>query len=108
MGVNLIYMTAGSKEEAESIGKELVQSRLVACVNIIDNMSSIYWWEDKLQSDREVILIAKTTEALAAQVVEKVKSLHSYDCPCILTLPVSGGNASFLDWIAGEVKTSGK
>jgi len=105
MGVNFIYMTAGSKEEARKIGKELVVSRLAACVNILDNMNSFYMWQGELQDDTEAVLIAKTTEDRLPALIEKVKSLHSYDCPCIVSLPVSGGNQAFLDWIAKEVIT---
>ena len=104
MKVNFIYMTAGSRQEAEKIGKELVASRLAACVNILGNMNSIYMWQGKVQNDSEIVLIAKTTEDQVPQLVEKVKSLHSYECPCIVSIPVSGGNQDFLDWIAEEVK----
>ena len=103
MSVNFIYMTAGSKAEAQKIGKALVESRLAACVNILDNMQSIYRWEEKLQEDSEVVLFAKTTDTRVPQLIDKVKSLHSYDCPCIVSLPVSGGYAPFLDWIQSEV-----
>ena len=103
MKVNFIYMTAGSKDEARKIGSELVISKLAACVNILENMNSIYMWQGKVQDDREVVMIAKTTEACVPELVEKVKSLHSYDCPCIVSLPVSGGSQSFLDWITKEV-----
>jgi periplasmic divalent cation tolerance protein len=103
MAVNFIYMTAGTKAEAQKIGKALVESRLAACVNILDNMQSIYRWEEKLQQDSEVVLIAKTTGARVPQLIDKVKSLHSYDCPCIVSLPVSGGYPPFLDWIQSEV-----
>jgi periplasmic divalent cation tolerance protein len=103
MSVNFIYMTAGSKAEAQKIGKALVESRLAACVNIWDNMQSIYRWEEKLQEDSEVVIIAKTTDTRVPQLIDKVKSLHSYDCPCIISLPVSGGYPPFLDWIQSEV-----
>jgi periplasmic divalent cation tolerance protein len=103
MAVNFIYMTAGSIAEAQKIGKALVVSRLAACVNIWDNMQSIYRWEEKLQQDSEVVIIAKTTDARVPQLIDKVKSLHSYDCPCIVSLPVSGGYPPFLDWIQSEV-----
>ena len=104
MKVNFIYMTAGSREEARKIGKELVISRLAACVNILDNMNSLYMWQGNVQDDSEVVMIAKTTEDRVPQLVEKVKSLHSYECPCIVSIPISGGNQAFLDWIAEEVK----
>jgi periplasmic divalent cation tolerance protein len=105
MKANFIYMTAGSRQEAAKIGKELVISRLAACVNILDNMNSIYMWQGEVQEDSEVVMIAKTTEDRVPQLVEKVKSLHSYECPCIVSIPVTGGNQAFLDWIAEEVKT---
>ena len=104
MKTNLIYMTVGSMDEAARIGKELVSSRLVACVNMIENMRSVYWWEGELQEDSEVILIAKTKESLVPELIQKVKSLHSYDCPCVLSLPILDGNSAFLDWIAEETR----
>jgi len=104
MSVNFIYMTAGSKPEAQKIGKALVESRLAACVNILDNMQSIYRWEEKVQEDSEVVLIAKTTETKVSPLIDKVKSLHSYDCPCIVSLPVLDGYLPFLDWVHTEVQ----
>ena len=104
MKATLIYITAGNMEEAKKIGRELISSRLAACVNIIDNMHSMFWWEDKIQEDREVILIAKTKESLVTELIETLKSVHSYDCPCIVSLPVSDGNRAFLDWIAQQTK----
>jgi periplasmic divalent cation tolerance protein len=102
METNLVYMTTGSMDEARRIGRELVSSRLVACVNLIENMRSLYWWEDEIQEDREVVLIAKTKASLVPELVERVKSIHSYDCPCVLSLPVLDGNRAFLDWISAE------
>ena len=103
MQVNFIYMTAGSKDEARKIGKELVTAGLAACVNILDNMNSFYMWQGEIQDDTEVVIIAKTIEDRVPALIEKVKALHSYDCPCIVAIPVSGGNQAFLDWVAAEV-----
>ncbi len=103
MSVNLIYMTAGSRKEAEKIGRELVGGKLAACVNIISGMNSIYTWQGELQMDEEVVMIAKTTSTRTDALIDKVKSIHSYDCPCILKLPVEGGHQPFLDWIADEI-----
>lgn len=104
MKLNFIYMTAGSRDEARKIGKELVAAGLAACVNILDNMNSFYKWQGEIQDDTEVVIIAKTTEDRVPALIEKVKALHSYDCPCIVAIPVSGGNQAFLDWVAAEVK----
>ncbi len=105
MAVHFVYMTASSKTEARKIGKALVEHRLAACVNILENMQSIYRWENDIQEDTEVVLIAKTTESLVSDLIEKVKSLHSYDCPCIVSLPILDGYAPFLNWIQDEVKS---
>jgi periplasmic divalent cation tolerance protein len=104
MKINFIYMTFGSKDEARKIGKELVTTRLAACVNILDNMNSFYMWQGEIQDDSEVVMIAKTTENRLPDLVNKVKSMHSYDCPCIVSLPVKNGYHPFLSWIAEEVK----
>jgi len=104
MQINFVYMTAGNVTEAKKIGEQLVSTGLAACVNILDNMNSIYMWEGRLQADAEVVMIAKTTAARVPQLVAKVKSLHSYKCPCIVSLPVLAGYEPFLDWIATQVK----
>ncbi|MGD9232561.1 MAG: divalent-cation tolerance protein CutA [Desulfobacterales bacterium] len=104
MEITLIYITAGNKDEAVMIGKALISDRLAACVNIIENMYSMYMWDGKLQDDKETILIAKTTKDRVTYLIEKVNALHSYDCPCIVTLPVSDGNPAFLKWVANEVQ----
>ena len=97
-----VYMTAGSIEEAKSIGQILVVQNLAACVNLLENMTSIYIWKDKLEEDQEVVIIAKTRKTLIPKLIETVNSLHSYDCPCILELPIQGGNPEFLSWIESQ------
>ena len=97
-----VYMTAGSIEEAKSIGQILVVQNLAACVNLLENMTSIYKWEEKLEESKEVIMIAKTSKTLMPKLIETVNSLHSYDCPCILELPIQGGNPDFLIWIESQ------
>ena len=97
-----VYMTAGSIEELKNIGHILVAKNLVACVNLLENMISIYKWEDKLEEDQEVVMIAKTRKTFMPKLIETVNSLHSYDCPCILELPIQGGNPEFLSWIETE------
>ena len=100
----LIYMTAGSADEARMIGETLVAERLAACVNLIDGMTSIYHWQGDLQRDTETVLIAKTREDRVAALTERVKTLHSYDCPCVVALPVDDGNPQFLRWIDEQIK----
>ena len=100
----LVYMTAGSPEEAGSIGEALVAEHLAACVNLIEGMTSIYRWEGKAQRETETVIIAKTTRARVAALSERVKELHSYECPCIVQLPIEDGNGEFLSWVLNQVK----
>ena len=69
-----VYMTAGSIEEAKNIGQKLVEQNLAACVNLLENMTSIYKWDDKLEEDQEVVMIAKTRKILMQKLIETVKS----------------------------------
>ncbi len=103
MDIRFVYMTAGSLAEARTIGRELVESGLAACVNILPGMQSIYRWEGKIEEATEVVVIAKTTAPRVPALTAKVKSLHSYDCPCIVSLKVDGGYQPYLDWITGSV-----
>ena len=101
----LVYITTGDMKEARSIGRTLIESKLAACVNIIDQMHSMYVWEGELQDDTEVILIAKTSEDCLDRLVTKVKSVHSYDCPCVIAWPIKAGNPAFLDWVGEQVQS---
>lgn len=105
MNLNLIYITVGSQEEARAIGRALVESRLAACVNLIDRMSSMYWWNGQVQEDQEVVLIAKTRESLVGALIEKVRALHSYECPCVVSLPILDGNPPYLAWLEHETRS---
>jgi periplasmic divalent cation tolerance protein len=104
MKANWVYITASSKEEATRIGRELVSARLAACVNIIAPMNSIYRWQGRIEEAVEAVLIAKTQESKVPELIEKVKSMHSYSCPCIISLPIETGNPEYLEWITAETK----
>ena len=99
MTAKLIYVTAGSVAEAETIASQLVEERLAACANILGAATSIYWWDDKLNKDSETIFILKTTAELVDQVIAKILALHSYDCPAVVVLDIEQGNPEFLKWI---------
>ncbi|MBW2125826.1 MAG: divalent-cation tolerance protein CutA [Deltaproteobacteria bacterium] len=96
MGIRFVYITTNNEEEAARIGKELVVHRLAACANIIKGLRSFYWWEGEVQDDSEALLIAKTREELMPQLIHKVKELHTYTCPCIVSLPIMEGNPDFI------------
>ena len=104
MDNRMVYITASSPAEAEKIGRALVGERLAACVNLIEGMRSLYWWEGTVQEGREVVLIAKTTATRVSALIERVKVLHSYTCPCVVTLPLLEGNPDYLAWIEKETR----
>lgn len=104
--LRLVYITTKNKKEAKSIGKKLVEERLAACVNIIDGMESIYWWKDEIQQAQECVLIAKTPYHNVKELTDRVKEMHSYDCPCIISLQLTEqeGNQEYQHWILENTK----
>jgi periplasmic divalent cation tolerance protein len=103
MAAILVYITAATPEDAKAIGSAIVGEQLAACANVIPGMTSIYRWEGEVRQDSEAVLILKTTEDRLDALTARVRALHPYDLPCIVALPVGGGNPAFLDWIAREV-----
>lgn len=104
----LVYVTAPSAAEAERIGRDIVDSRLAAAVNLLPGAKSLYRWRGRLEQADETVLILKTRRDLADAVVERVRALHSYECPCAVILPVEGGNAAYLDWIRSETRAGSR
>jgi periplasmic divalent cation tolerance protein len=98
----LIYSTFPSPEAAAEVGKELVEARLAACVNIIPGMRSIYRWEGKITQDSEAVMIIKTRASLAETVMGATKQRHSYTNPALLVIPLDGGAADYLGWLMQE------
>ncbi|MFU8813260.1 MAG: divalent-cation tolerance protein CutA [Balneolaceae bacterium] len=104
--LRLVYITTKDKQEARAIGAAVVKEKLAACVNIIDGMESMYWWEGEIQTDSECVLLVKTTHQNMRSLTERVKELHSYDVPCVisLTLTEQEGNPEYIDWLLSCVK----
>ncbi|TAN36137.1 MAG: divalent-cation tolerance protein CutA [Verrucomicrobia bacterium] len=102
----LVYITAATRAEANRISQVLLREHLVACVNMVGPMASLYWWRGRLKKSREVLVLAKTRATLAQRVIQKVRALHGYDVPCVVTLPLAQGNPQFLRWIATETRTN--
>lgn len=103
MKTRLIYVTAPAREAAEKIATAVVTERLAACANIFGGMTSVFHWEGKLCRENEAALILKTTEEKTTALIARIKELHSYDCPCIVALPIEDGNTEFLNWVRQEV-----
>ncbi len=97
-----VYMTASSADEAERIAAALVEERLVACVNILGPITSVYRWQGAVQHDAEVALVAKTRASLFDAVSARVRLLHSHEVPCIIAWPIGAGDAAYLAWIDAE------
>ncbi|MDI6639290.1 MAG: divalent-cation tolerance protein CutA [Methanocellales archaeon] len=97
----MVYITTSSLDEAKFIGRTLVKERLVACANIFP-ITSIYHW-DGMQEAEEVVLLAKTTAENVKRIEQRVKELHSYDVPCIISLVIDGSE-DYLTWIKREVR----
>ena len=102
MNAMMIYATTTNAAEAEAIGSALVGEKLVACVNILDGMRSMYRWKGAIERADEAVLIAKTKESLVPRVIERIKALHSYEVPCIEAIPIVNGNSAYLKWIGDE------
>lgn len=99
----LVYLTAASRTEAERLGRALVEARVAACANILDGMQAIYRWQGQVEAAPEAVLLAKTTQARLPELEVLVKQLHSYQCPCIVALPLLAGSAEYLAWLRAQV-----
>ena len=95
----LLYITCANKDEAKSIARVLIEERLIACANILGEITSIYRWEGAVAEGDEIAILLKTRSNMEVRVTERVKELHSYDVPCIIGLPITGGNPDFIHWI---------
>ena len=101
-----VYTTFPSIVEAERAGRELVQARLCACVNILPGMVSLYWWQGAIERGEEVVMIIKTRAALAEPVRAAVKRMHSYTTPAILVQPIEWVDPDYSAWIMAETNAS--
>jgi periplasmic divalent cation tolerance protein len=98
----LVYVTAASRDHALLIGRQLVEERLAACVNVLGSIASIYRWEGEGCEEEEVAFIAKSRAELVPALSERIHDLHYYDTPCIVAVEIVGGNPEFLSWIGGQ------
>ena len=100
--MTLIYITCKNEEEAVKISKHLLEKKLIACSNM-HPIRSMYWWEGKIQDEKEIVIIAKTLEKNYGKIKEEVSKLHSYDVTCILKIDAEA-NESYDKWVNGEVE----
>lgn len=102
-----VVLVNAPPEKAEEIARAVVERRLAACVNVVPRVRSIYRWEGKIEEADESTLVMKTRRSLVPELTAAVKSLHPYDVPEIIALPVASdrGNAEYLRWVVGETRT---
>lgn len=103
-GEVVVFVTTETEAEARDIADQLVSQRRAACVNIVPTVDSLFWWQGKIDSAQERLLIIKTKASLLPEIVDMVRRIHSYEVPEIIALPIVGGNEDYLKWIDSEVK----
>jgi periplasmic divalent cation tolerance protein len=102
----VVMVTTGKPGEARKIAKQLVESKLAACVNITQPIRSVYRWQGKLVDDKEFILLIKTSRELFPAIQAEIARLHSYKTPEIICLPIIDGSADYLNWLADSLKVA--
>jgi len=100
----VILITAGTDGEARRVAEALLEKRKAACVTIVPTVTSLFWWEDRIDSDQESLLVVKSKASLLDEIVSLVKEIHTYDVPEVIALPIIGGNPDYLDWIGQETQ----
>jgi len=99
----LCYVTCKDIEEAQKISRTLLESNLAACANFFP-IHSMYWWKGSINQDNEFVVILKTFKEKFKEVEKKIKEVHSYECPCILSIDIKDANKEFLEYIKKEIK----
>jgi periplasmic divalent cation tolerance protein len=103
MSVASIYAVFADAEEAERIGRQVIEERLAACINILPPMRSIYRWQGRIETGDEVAAIFKTDTGQVDALMTRIAALHSYDVPCIVSWPVNKLLAAYADWVEDSV-----
>ncbi len=103
MDYYLFLVTVPNIDEGQKIAKNLVESKLAACVNIIKNISSIYRWKGEIKEDSEHLLLIKTTEEKSDLLIQKINEIHSYSEPECIGLKINKGSETYLNWISDVV-----
>lgn len=99
----VVLVTAPDIETARRITRQVLESRLVACVNLVPGVESHYWWQGRLESGQEVLMVMKTTEGRITSLKEAVLAAHPYDTAAFVVLPIESGSQRYLDWIRASV-----
>jgi periplasmic divalent cation tolerance protein len=101
----LVYITAPDQETGRRIGEALLEARLAACVNILPQVQSMYWWDGAIERDTETVVLAKTVKALFEPLKACVLGVHPYEVPCVVAVGLDHGHDPFLRWIGEQVRS---
>jgi periplasmic divalent cation tolerance protein len=104
MKATITFVMCASGEEAEKIARALVEERIAACANIVPGAKSVFFWEGKLNVEPEHLLIIKSLEEKGEDIVRRVRELHSYDVPEVVTFPIASGSPDYLKWVEESVR----
>ncbi|MDR3456361.1 MAG: divalent-cation tolerance protein CutA [Verrucomicrobiae bacterium] len=99
---SLVLVTAPDLKTARALAKSALQARLIACANLIPRLESHYWWQGKIESDKEVLLLLKTPKSRLAALEKLILDRHPYDTPEFLVLPLAAGSKKYLAWLAAS------
>ena len=99
-----VATTTENKEDAEKIGKALVEKRLAACAQLVGPIQSTYWWKERIETAQEWLCHVKTHKGLYDEIEKAIKAIHPYETPEIIAMPIVGGSDEYLEWLGGEVK----
>ena len=103
----LVLVTAPDLKTARSLGRAALTAKLIACANLVPRVESHYWWRGKIERGAEVLLVMKTRRTLLGALEKLVLKEHPYDTPEFLVVPLAGGSARYLAWVAESVKQTG-
>ena len=104
MSYVVVIITTPNKEEAVKIVRSLLEERLIACANIVGPVSSLFWWQGKIDEENEFLVFMKSHKSLFERVSERVMEIHSYDVPEIVALPIIEGSPPYLDWLRASLQ----
>lgn len=99
---SLVYMTCGDWDEAMRLARLLLSRRLCAGINVIPRAASLYWWQGKIREKEECLLIAQVGDETLEAFMSEAATAHSYEVPCIVSLPIADGHRAFLAWMDQE------
>ena len=99
----VVFSTCGSREEAEKLARQLLEARLAACVSVIMQVQSFYWWQGKIEDSQEWLLMIKTSRDLFDKLRSALETAHSYELPVVLAVPIVEGSPNYLAWLEREL-----